>query len=73
MLQKLNAEETLEYLIGVMKENLNELYGELPAGSNRHFIHGEKTAYVECLEIVQLWNQAAEHGLEGVLEKQYPV
>ena len=52
MLQKLNAEETLQYLIGVMKENLNELYGELPAGSNRHFIHGEKTAYVECLEIV---------------------
>ncbi len=73
MLQKLNAEETLEYLIGVVKANLGELYGELPAACNRHFIHGEKTAYVECLEIVQLWNKAAERGLEGALEEQYPI
>ena len=45
MLQKLNAEETLEYLIGVVKANLG----------------------------VQLWNKAAERGLEGALEEQYPI
>lgn len=73
MTHKLNAEETLEYLIGVVKENLGELYGVLPVGSNCHFIHGEKTAYVECLEIVQLWDKSSGYGLNGVIEKDYPI
>lgn len=73
MKQKLNAEETLIYLIGVIKENLVELYGVLPVGCNRHFIQGEKTAYVECLEIVQLWDKAFDCGLGIEIEKDYPI
>lgn len=73
MKQKLNAEETLKYLIGVIKENLGELYGVLPVGCNRHFIHGEKTAYVECLEIAQLWDKSFFYGLECEIEKDYPI
>ncbi len=73
MKYKLNAEETLEYLIGVVKANLGELYGVLPVGSNSHFIHGEKTAYVECLEIVQLWDKSAVCGLDCVIEQDYPI
>ena len=73
MKYKLNAEETLEYLIGVVKANLGELYGVLPVGSNSHFIHGEKTAYVECLEIVQHWKNARFCGLDFNVEERYPL
>lgn len=73
MTHKLNAEETLEYLIGVLKCNLDELYGALPAECNRHFVLGEKTAYVECLEIIQLWDKSADRGLNGAIEQNYPL
>ncbi len=73
MRSKLSAGETLECLIEVISQNVTELYGTLPASSNAHFIHGEKTAYVECLEIVQYWEKAAECGLSGRIEEKYPV
>lgn len=70
---KLSAEETLKYLIGVIKENLDELYHILPNTEDKNFVHGEKTAYVECLEIMQYWERSEEHGLCGVIEKEYPL
>ena len=73
MREKLNAEETLEYLICVIKENLNELYGTLPLCADAHFVHGEKTAYVECLEILQFWEKAEDRGLSGAVEREYPI
>ena len=73
MQNTLSAEETLNYLIGVIQENLHELYGALPASCNAQFVHGEKTAYVECLEIVQYWEKAKERGLSGNIEQKYPV
>lgn len=73
MCGKLNADETLKYLIGVVKDRLEELYGVLPYGADARFIHGEKTAYVECLEIMQLWDHSAQHGLDGVIEEVYPI
>lgn len=73
MQSKLTAEDTLDFLIDVIRQNLSELYGTLPANCNVHFIHGEKTAYVECLEIAQYWEKAAERGLTGRIEEEYPV
>lgn len=73
MKEKLNADKTLELLIGVIKENLDELYCPNPFSGNKQFVHGEKTAYVECLEIVQYWERAEEYGLCGAVERDYPI
>ena len=51
---KRNAEEILKYMIS--KEN-------------DEFGYGEKTAYVECLEIIQQWEKAKENGLDYEIEK----
>ena len=48
-MDKLNAEDTLKYLIGVLEDRLAEL--EESYGSQ--FIEGQRIAYVECLEVVQ--------------------
>ena len=37
------------------------------------FIYGEKTAYAECLEIIQTWSNAKSFGLDyGIEEKSFP-
>lgn len=48
-MDKLNAEDTLKYLIGVLEDRLAEL--EESYGSQ--FIEEQRIAYVECLEVVQ--------------------
>ena len=37
------------------------------------FLYGEKTAYVECLEIIQEWKKAKAFGLDFDIEKKYPL
>ena len=47
-------------------EELSEIYID-------QFVYGEKTAYVECLEILQLWEESATHGLNFDIEGMYPI
>ncbi|MBS5023627.1 MAG: hypothetical protein KH054_10795 [Firmicutes bacterium] len=42
---------------------------ELSEKENDEFGYGEKTAYVECLEIIQQWEKAKENGLDYEIEK----
>lgn len=38
------------------------------------FVYGEKTAYTECLEVIQYyWSQAKRHGLDFNIEGRYPL
>ena len=35
------------------------------------FLYGEKTAYVECLEMIQEWEEFKTFGLDFDIEKKY--
>lgn len=63
------AEEVLEY----MKELLEVYLSELNGYEKNAFAYGEKTAYVECLEVIQLWEKAQTFGLDYDIEQRYPI
>ena len=69
-MEELTARETLIDLIETLLINLEELK-EAKAEDADRFAYGEKTAYVECLEIVQQWMEAVGHGLDFEVEKRY--
>ncbi len=67
---KKTAEKVLIHLKKILELNLEELYD---CERISDFIYGEKTAYVECLEIVQQWECAEDIGLNYEIEKRYPL
>ena len=68
----MNAIDTIIYLKETLLCYLEELK-ELHSKHDDLFAYGEKTAYTECLEILQLWDNAAQHGLDFEIEKRYPL
>lgn len=71
-MNKLTAEETLIYIIEVLKNYLEELNG-IKYSEENGIVYGEKTAYTECLEMVQFWEKARRNGLDFDIEKCYPL
>lgn len=65
----MNGKEILTYLIDLFTHYLDQL-SELPINE---FIHGEMTAYVETLEILQGWVDAKEHGLNYTIQDKYRI
>ncbi|MCM1296877.1 MAG: hypothetical protein NC311_15165 [Muribaculaceae bacterium] len=68
----MNTEETLIYLIDLLLFYLEELKDEKDIPSEQ-FAYGEKTAYTECLEVLQLWKHSKRHGLDFNIETKYPL
>lgn len=64
-----SAEGILKYLIELLEYYLGELNG---LEEDRFFL-GEKYAYVECLEIIQEWENAKFLGLDYDVEKRFPI
>ena len=58
----LTADEVLFKMINILIRNLGELkeFQDVPGQA---FQYGEKTAYIECLEILQQWEKASELGV----------
>ncbi len=71
-MKKFTAEEILEYIISLFVYYLEELK-EADGYNKDSFIHGEKTAYVECLEIIQKWSKSAIYGLNFDIEERFPI
>ncbi len=69
---KRTAEETLAYLIDLLGRYLAELSTPTPI-THREFIEGERTAYAECLEILQSWEFAEQYGLDYSVEERFPL
>ncbi len=67
-----NAEETLIYLIELFTYYLEEIQ-EIDEYNKNQFVYGEKTAYVECLEIIQYWQQSKTNGLNFDIEERFPL
>ena len=68
---KRSAKEVLEYMASVLLMYLEELSGV--GSSDDPFLYGEKTAYTECLEWVQVWDEAEKNGLDFHVETRYPL
>ena len=64
-----SAETVLNYMKEVIESNLDELNGH----EEDEFCYGGKTAYVECLEIIQEWEGAKRVGLDYNVEERYPL
>ncbi len=67
MKKTLTSEETLTRLMLILVNNLTELKDvqDLP---DQEFEYGEKTAYIECLELLQDWEKANQLGLDYNIE-----
>ena len=72
MIKRYTAEETLNYLTELLLYYLEEL-SEIRDTDKEQFMYGEKTAFTECLEMVQLWEKAGENGLNFEVEAKYPL
>lgn len=72
-MEKLTSEEILKYLIALIHMNLEELKSAEEECGGNLFISGEKVAYVECLEVLQMWQEAISTGLDYDIELRYPV
>lgn len=68
----MKAKEVLEYMVERLSEYLEELRDTKPEDADC-FGYGERTAYTECLEMVQLWEKAKQVGLDFEIEKKYPL
>ncbi|MBQ8428567.1 MAG: hypothetical protein IJX30_00505 [Clostridia bacterium] len=71
-MQKLDAQNTLQYIIALLLHYLDEL-SEVQDSVDTQFAYGEKTAYVECLEILQHWENAESNGLNFDIEGIFPL
>lgn len=67
-----NSDEILKTLINFLNQNLKEL-SKYKDVSNEQFQYGEKTAYAECLEVIQDWEHAKSNNLDFEIEKRYPL
>ncbi len=64
----MRSEQVLLNLIKVILTNLEELNS---CEIKNEFVYGEKTAYVECLEIIMLWGKSPIKQSNVELEKTY--
>lgn len=71
-MQKLNSMDLLKYMIELLTSYLEEL-SDIQDLPEQEFSYGEKTAYTECLEILSLWEDAKENGLNYEVEKRFPL
>ena len=68
----MGAKEVLEHMAERLLEYLEELRDTKPDDADG-FGYGERTAYTECLEMIQLWENAKQVGLDFAIEKKYPL
>ena len=70
---KKTAEEVLLDMIDLFICYLTELNGARADAQESQFAYGEKTAYVECLELISQWKKAEKHGLDFCIEERFPL
>ena len=68
----MNAEKTLSYAINHLLTNLQEL-SDISDCPSQAFDFGQKTAFVECLEMLQFWTEAKDGILNFDIEEKFPL
>ena len=69
----LNEKQVIEHLINVIHTSLNELTESNTLYWDNDFRMGQKYAYAECLEILQLCPIIRSTYLDYNIEKRYPI
>ncbi len=69
---KRGAKCILKKMIKLLLLYLEEL-SEYKDNKETQFQYGERTAYTECLEIIQGWSKAKKYGLDFNIEEKYPL
>ncbi len=72
-MQKMSGEQVLIRLIDLLVSYVEELYYRTKESGDIEFFEGERTAYTECLEIIQFWDGAEENGLDWEIEEKFPL
>ena len=71
-LAQMGAKEVLEHMAETLLKYVEELkYAK--ANDADGFRYGERTAYTECLEMIQQWEGAKQAGLDFEIEQKYPL
>ena len=70
-MKEYDLEQSINECGNIIIDRLNELRLPLEVGDNPDFIHGEKTAYVECLEIIK--ELCPDCDLPDDIERIYPI
>ena len=71
-MKKKSAEEVLEMMIELLLIYVEELF-EYKDIEGQQFQYGERLAYTECLEWIQMWKYAPINGLDFDIEKRFPL
>ena len=71
-MKRFNAKDVLKLMISVLLEYLEDLK-KYQGKEGEEFQYGERVAYTECLEYIQLWEKAEENGLNFDIENRYPL
>lgn len=67
----MDADAILVTLINHLTENLTELSGcDI---EDNDYVEGQKTAWIECLELIQKWELAKMYKLDFEIEKKFPL
>ena len=72
-MQKKTSEEILIMMIELLLLYIEELFEYKTNDEAHQFQYGERLAYTECLEWIQLWEKAEEYGLYFDIEKRFPL
>lgn len=73
-MDKCDSKQTLDMLICLLLDRLDDLNEPLDDNDDPKFILGSKTAYVECLEIIQtFWKDSSMSPIPANIERTYPV
>ena len=68
----MKTEEVLEIMMVKLLGYVEELK-DYRNVEGEEFQYGERTAYTECLEMLQEWKEAKNKGLDFEIEKRYPL
>ena len=68
----MKAIEVIKLMSEILSDYLEDLK-DAKAYDRDAFAYGERTAYTECLEMLQLYDDPKELGLDYDIEKKYPL
>lgn len=69
----MSGDKVLIRLIDLLIPYIEELYARKEENGDIEFLEGERTAYTECLEVIQQWDRAEENGLNWNIEERFPL
>lgn len=71
-MEKQEAKTSLIWIERWLESVIAEL-SEIKDDADGQFAYGEKVAYTECYEKLEIWKEAKKYGWEEDIEKKFPL